>query len=72
MHDDQERSLAADSLEIDEVRDCETGEILCTKDVIGSDKERILQLRMALQQGLSRGSPCCSARSALCQCISSR
>ena len=51
------RSLAADSLEIEEVRDRETGELLDARELIGSDKERTLQLRMALQQGIVSGKP---------------
>lgn len=57
MHDNQDRSLAADTLEIDEVRDRETGELLDARELIGSDKERTLQLRMALQQGIVSGKP---------------
>lgn len=56
MRDDT-HSLGADTLEIDEVRDCETGELLDAREVIGSDKERTLQLRMALQQGIISGKP---------------
>lgn len=56
MHNDN-RSLAAEKLEIDEVRDRETGELLDAREVIGSDKERTLQLRMALQQGIVSGKP---------------
>lgn len=56
MHDNT-HSLAADSLEIEEVRDRETGELLDARELIGSDKERTLQLRMALQQGIVSGSP---------------
>lgn len=57
MRNDQESSLAADTLEIHEVRDRETGEIHDAREVIGSDKERTLQLRMALQQGIVSGKP---------------
>lgn len=57
MRDDQECSLAADTLDIDEVRDRETGELLDAREAIGSDKERTLQLRMALQQGIISGKP---------------
>jgi hypothetical protein len=51
MHDG-DRSLAADTLEIDEVRDRETGELLDARELVGSDKEKTIQLRMALQQGI--------------------
>lgn len=56
MHDNT-HSLAADTLEIDEVRDLSTGELLDARELIGSDKERTLQLRMALQQGIVSGNP---------------
>lgn len=50
-------SLAADTLEIDEVLDLSTGLILDARETIGGDKERTLQLRMALQQGIVSGKP---------------
>lgn len=56
MHDG-DRSLAADTLEIDEVRDRETGELLDARELVGSDKEKTIQLRMALQQGIVSGKP---------------
>lgn len=56
MNDDT-RSLAAETLEIDEVRDLVTGELFDAREVIGGDKERTLQLRMALQQGIVSGKP---------------
>lgn len=52
-----EQSLAADTLEIDEVMDLSTGELHDAREVIGSDKERTIQLRMALQQGIVSGKP---------------
>lgn len=56
MHDET-YSLAAKTLEIDEVRDLATGELIDARGVIGGDKERTLQLRMALQQGIVSGKP---------------
>lgn len=50
-------SLAAESLEIEEVLDLETGEFVPAREKIGGDYERALQLRMALKQGIAAGKP---------------
>lgn len=50
-------SLIVADPEISEVLDLETGEIRPVRDVIGEDYEKVLQLRMALKQGIAAGVP---------------
>ncbi|WP_234267286.1 DUF6035 family protein [Hydrogenophaga sp. NFH-34] len=50
-------SLAAKDLAIDEVLDLRTGEIIAARRLIEPDKEKVLQLRMALSQGISAKRP---------------
>ncbi|MEJ2630858.1 MAG: DUF6035 family protein [Acidihalobacter sp.] len=48
-------SYAVSSPEIKEVMNLETGEILSVEEVVGSDYEKTLQLRMRLQQSIALG-----------------
>jgi hypothetical protein len=50
-------SLAAETLEIEEVLDLETGEFVPAREKIGEDYEKALQLRMALKQGIAADKP---------------
>lgn len=57
MHPESICSLAAETLEIEEVLDLETGEYVSAREKIGSDYEKALQLRMALKQGIAANKP---------------
>lgn len=50
-------SLAANTLEIADVLDLITGEIIPARVAIGEDYERTLQLRMALREGIAANKP---------------
>lgn len=50
-------SLVVDRPEISEALDLETGEIRSVWDLVGSDYEKALQLRMGLRQGIAAGRP---------------